>query len=162
MTGPRSPDQTLYSNFHEVSSRVKVTVSSVLLLAASWTAGAGADDAAAADSVVRGRPDVSITSQPSTNEPFTFVTLDGSKQRVLGDEFSVGQLFDPRLTGRVWELEGSRDNNNVLRIHKLFTLKDGKRFRVAYFCVICNIYQHEPGRCMCCQDGTELQEIPQE
>ena len=119
-------------------------------------------DVTASDPVLRGRPEPTPSSPPPKHEPFGFITEDRSKHRVSGDEFSVGQLFDPRLAGRLWELEGTYNRDGVLRIHKLFTLKDGKRFRVAYFCVICNIYQHEPGRCMCCQDETELQEIPEE
>ena len=113
------------------------------------------------DQLLRGAPDVTAGPPEPKDAPFTFVTEDGDKHSVSGDEFSTGQLFDPRLAGRLWELEGTRDAGGGLRIHKLFTVKDGKRFRVTYYCVICNIYQHEPGRCMCCQEGTELQEIPE-
>ncbi len=119
-------------------------------------------DVTASDPVLRGRPQSTLGSPPPKHEPFGFVAEDGSKHRVSGDEFSVGQLFDPRLAGRLWDLEGTYDLGGTLRIHRLFTVKDGKRFRVAYYCVICNIYQHEPGRCMCCQDETELQEISEE
>ena len=138
------------------------SVASLLGIALLLSSGVVAADGSTADAVVRGRPDASISSQPPIDEPFVFVTPDGSKRKVAGDEFSVGQIFDPRLAGRLWELEGSLDGDGVLGIYKLFTVKDGKRFRVAYFCVICNIYQHEPGRCMCCQEGTELQELPEE
>ncbi len=119
-------------------------------------------DVTPSDPALRGRPESTLSSPPPTHEPFGFVAEDGSRHRVSGDEFSVGQLFDPRLAGRLWELEGTYKPGGTLRIHRLFTVKDGKRFRVAYYCVICNIYQHEPGRCMCCQDETELQEIPEE
>ncbi len=138
------------------------SVPKLLALALLLSGSAVRGDVLPPDPVVRGRPDVNITSPPKKDEPFVFVAADGSKHRVLGDEFSVGQIFDPRLAGRLWQLEGSRGADGVLRIHKLFTIKDGKRFRVVYYCVICNIYQHEPGRCMCCQDGTELQELPEE
>jgi len=29
---------------------------------------------------------------------------------------------------------------------------------VTYYCDVCHIYTHEPGKCMCCQDETVLQE----
>ncbi len=138
------------------------SIPKLLALALLLSGSAVAGDVSPGDAVVRGRSDASITSPPPKDEPFVFVAADGSKHRVLGDEFSVGQIFDPRLAGRLWQLEGLRGADGVLRIHKLFTVKAGKLFRVVYYCVICNIYQHEPGRCMCCQDGTELQEIPEE
>jgi hypothetical protein len=72
----------------------------------------------------------------------------------------MGQLRDPRLDGRLWELQGERRPGGPFEIQKLFTIKDGKRYTVKYFCNVCNIYTYEPGLCMCCQDETALQEIP--
>ena len=101
-----------------------------------------------------GKPLVLISSQPGG---------DSSKKTTLvGDEFSEGQLRDPRLAGREWEFEGKFAADGSFTIYKLFTVKEGKRHRVTYYCEICHIYTHEPGRCMCCQDETELQEIPEE
>ena len=42
----------------------------------------------------------------------------------------------------------------------LYTVHDGKLFKVRYFCATCNIVALEPGICVCCQQPTELQEIP--
>ena len=72
-----------------------------------------------------------------------------------------GSFGDPRLAGREWEFEGSFAADNRFEIRKLFTIKQGRRHRVTYYCEICHIYTHEPGRCMCCQEETELQEIPE-
>jgi hypothetical protein len=91
-------------------------------------------------------------------DSLVFVTLDGQKHTVTGDIFSLGQLRDPRLAGRVWELEGIPAPNAPFEIQKLFTIKDDKRYVVTYYCDVCHIYTHEPGKCMCCQDETVLQE----
>ncbi len=114
---------------------------------------------AALRSPLRGRvaPD---KSKPSTQvDSLFFLTEAGGKEIVTGDEFSMGQLRDPRLAGRLWELQGEQKAGGPFEIQKLFTIKDGKRYTVKYFCKVCNIYTYEPGLCMCCQDETELQEI---
>jgi hypothetical protein len=101
---------------------------------------------------------------PAEDQPFpqgdsiVFVTLDGQQHTVTGDLFSLGQLRDARLAGRVWELEGIPAPNAPFEIQKLFTIKDDKRHVVTYYCDVCHIYTHEPGKCMCCQEETVLQE----
>jgi hypothetical protein len=113
--------------------------------------------------VLRGRIDpASVQSAASADAPLTFVTTDGEKHKVVGDSMSNGQLRDPRLIDRDWELEGTVRPDGQFEIMKLFTIKDGKRFRVTYYCDICHIVTHEPGDCMCCQAPTELREIPGE
>jgi hypothetical protein len=104
----------------------------------------------------------SVQSSASADAPLTFVTTEGQKYQVAGDSMSNAQLRDPRLIDREWEFEGSVRPNGQFEIVKLFTVKDGKRFRVTYYCEICNIVTHEPGDCMCCQAPTELREIPGE
>lgn len=113
--------------------------------------------------VLRGRIDPgSVQSAASADAPLTFYTTDGEKHKVAGDSMSNAQLRDPRLIDRDWELEGSVRPDGQFDIFKLFTVKDGKRYRVTYYCDICHIVTHEPGDCMCCQAPTELREIPGE
>lgn len=101
-----------------------------------------------------GKPLVLISSLPKED--------DDKKITLVGDEFSEGQLRDPRLAGREWEFEGKFNADGTFEIYKLFIMNDGKRHRVTYYCEVCHIYTHEPGPCMCCQDVTELREIPEE
>jgi hypothetical protein len=115
---------------------------------------------AALRNLLRGRVAPDKGKSSSKAESLTFLTEDGGKEIVTGDEFSMGQLQDPRLAGRLWELEGEGKPGGPFEIQKLFTIKDGKRYTVKYFCNVCNIYTYEPGLCMCCQDETVLQEIP--
>lgn len=89
-----------------------------------------------------------------------FVTNEGKEYSLSGDSVTEAQLRDPQLAGRQWELQGTVQPDGHFEVRRLFTLKDGKRHRVTYYCEVCHIRTHEPGRCMCCQDDTELQEIP--
>ena len=116
---------------------------------------------------IRGRLEAEMGQPPAEGKPLVLMSVlpkeaNGKKITLLGDEFSEGQLRDPRLAGREWEFEGKFAADGSFTIYKLFTLKEGKRHRVTYYCEVCHIYTHEPGRCMCCQDETELREIPEE
>lgn len=111
--------------------------------------------------LIRGHVKARVSSDSPQELMVTFLTSRGKKILVAGDRFSNGQLLDSRLAKREWELEGEFQPNGHFEILKLFTIKQGKRHRVTYWCEICYIRSHEPGRCMCCQEETNLQEIPE-
>jgi hypothetical protein len=69
-------------------------------------------------------------------------------------------LQDQRLLGREVRVEGTRKPDATFEVAHLFTVRDGKLYKVRYYCDICNIAALEPGNCVCCQRPTELQEIP--
>ena len=69
-------------------------------------------------------------------------------------------LEDKRLLNREIRVEGRMGAGGSFVVQKLFTVKDGKLYRVRYYCDVCNISAVEPGRCVCCQRPTQLQEIP--
>jgi hypothetical protein len=69
-------------------------------------------------------------------------------------------LQDKRLANREVRLEGMMTGDGTFEVERLYTVKDGKLYRVRYFCKVCNIEALEPGNCVCCQQPTELQEIP--
>ena len=71
-------------------------------------------------------------------------------------------LQDKRLEGREVRLEGIPLPDGSFEVHWLYTVHAGKLFKVRYFCATCNIVALEPGNCVCCQQPTELQEIPAE
>lgn len=71
-------------------------------------------------------------------------------------------LQDKRLAGRQVRLEGTKKPDGTFEVAKLFTVRNGKLYRVRYYCEVCNIEALEPGNCVCCQQPTELQEIPVE
>lgn len=69
-------------------------------------------------------------------------------------------LQDQRLANREVRLEGTAKPDGTFEVSKLYTVRDGKLYRVRYYCEVCNIEALEPGNCVCCQQPTELQEIP--
>jgi hypothetical protein len=69
-------------------------------------------------------------------------------------------LQDKRLDNREVRVEGTAKAEGVFEVERLYTVRDGKLYRVRYFCKVCNIEALEPGDCVCCQQPTELQEIP--
>ena len=69
-------------------------------------------------------------------------------------------LLDKRLANREVRLEGTMKADGTFEAERLFTIKDGKLYRVRYFCKVCNLEALEPGDCICCQRPTELEEIP--
>ncbi len=111
--------------------------------------------------VLRGRLQADPGQPPAEDAPLVLISPSEKRTTLFGDLFSEGQLRDPRLAAREWELEGSLAADGRFEIRKLFTIKDSRRHRVTYYCEICHIYTHEPGRCMCCQEETELREIPE-
>lgn len=69
-------------------------------------------------------------------------------------------LGDERLRNREVRLEGTRLPDGSFQVERLFTVREGKLYRVRYYCETCNIVALEPGPCVCCQQPTELQEVP--
>jgi len=69
-------------------------------------------------------------------------------------------LQDKRLANREVRVEGTRKPDGTFEVQWLYTLRNGKLYRVRYFCKICNLEALEPGDCVCCQQRTELREIP--
>lgn len=77
-----------------------------------------------------------------------------------GNSYLFHTLQDKRLAGKEVRLEGSLRPDGAFETAKLFTVHNGKLYRVRYYCEVCNIAAIEPGKCVCCQQPTELQEIP--
>jgi len=69
-------------------------------------------------------------------------------------------LQDPRLLNREVRIEGTLKADHTFEVAHFFTVREGKLYKVRYYCNICNIAALEPGNCVCCQRPTELQEIP--
>ncbi len=112
-------------------------------------------------------------SHPMESPPFQsgkLVTVPGTglvlrtakKDLKLGARTSYlfHTLQDKRLADREVRLEGVTQPDGIFEVAKLFTVRDGKLFRARYYCEVCNIEALEPGPCVCCQQPTELQEIP--
>jgi hypothetical protein len=131
-------------------------VPALLLIAVAATAADG-------PAVLRGHLAPQSRGQEiGSKQPLLFAASDGRTYRLSIDETTGGQLRDPQLADREWELVGNVQPPDGFEVLQNFTIKDGARHRVTYFCEICNIVSHTPGRCVCCQGPTELRETPRD
>ena len=97
----------------------------------------------------------------STSADCPVVRIHGKDQPLSGyTTYLYHTLQDKRLANREVRLEGTMKADGAFEVERLYTVRDGKLYRVRYFCKICNIEALEPGNCVCCQQPTELQEIP--
>lgn len=80
------------------------------------------------------------------------------------DSSILHTLQDPRMNGREVRLEGQLQDSpagaKALDVAHVFTVHDGKLYRLRFYCHVCNIPATEPGPCVCCQRWTDLEEIP--
>jgi len=88
----------------------------------------------------------------------------GDREQALSANtpYLLHTMQDKRLDGREVRLEGLAKPDGSFEVQWLYTVHDGKLFKVRYFCATCNIVALEPGLCVCCQQPTELQEIPKD
>ncbi len=75
-------------------------------------------------------------------------------------EYIFRTLEDKRLRDDEVRLKGEYQADGNFRVDNIFTIHHGEVYRVRYFCETCNIVGLGPGRCVCCQQPTELQEVP--
>src|ERR1022692_1481251 len=75
------------------------------------------------------------------------------------DEYVAAILTDQRLQSKTVRAEGEwTQKDHAFEVKHLHTVKNGKQYRVAYYCPICNIWSFKPGDCVCCLQPTELRE----
>ena len=118
---------------------------------------AAAPPPAAAGASIRGHLAPTVEGRP-----LQLVTASGRAVDLAADELLERTMRDPQLAGRTWETLGREAADGRFAVDRAFTIKDGRRYRVTYYCEICHITTYEPGRCMCCQENTELREILEE
>jgi hypothetical protein len=91
------------------------------------------------------------------------VKINGREQALSANTpYLLHTMQDKRLDGREVRLEGTQKPDGSFEVQWLYTVHNGKLYKVRYFCATCNIVALEPGNCVCCQQPTELQEIPYE
>ncbi len=69
-------------------------------------------------------------------------------------------LEDKRLRNDEVRLKGKMRADGNFQVNNIYTIHHGELYRVRYYCETCNIVALGPGRCVCCQQPTELQEVP--
>ena len=110
----------------------------------------------AAQTTVQGKLQIAVANVVKV------ATSGGTFAVTSGDPSLLRTLQDTRLSGRDVRLEGERKPDGSFDVRHLYTVRDGKLFRIRYYCHVCNIAATEPGNCVCCQRPTDLEEIPVE
>jgi hypothetical protein len=80
---------------------------------------------------------------------------------LTGDDPTKKVLSDKRIAGMELEVKGHTASGGQFAIdrmetHSMIAIKDGKRYRVTYYCDVCAIRSFTPGLCVCCQQETRL------
>ncbi len=89
------------------------------------------------------------------------VTDSGEVFPLIKDIRSRGFFMDQRLRDRPMELHVHKYARlPFVRLFDAYSLKEGKKFKVDYWCTVCSIATFEPGPCPCCQDEIEFRERP--
>jgi hypothetical protein len=76
------------------------------------------------------------------------------------NKYVFSTLEDKRLRDDEVRLKGKMREDGNFQVDDLYTIHHGELYRIQYYCETCNIVGLGPGRCVCCQQPTELQEIP--
>lgn len=85
---------------------------------------------------------------------------DKAYRLAAANEYAKTILNEERVAGWEFRLEGRWKGSDTFEVERLFSVHDGKLFKVTYYCDVCNITTYKPGRCDCCQDPTEVREVP--
>ncbi len=86
-------------------------------------------------------------------------TDDGQIIPLLKDARGRGFMLDDRLRNRPMELLVRRyEGLPVVQVITVYTLHDGRKFELDYWCDICAIAMYELKVCECCQGPSRLRE----
>ncbi len=85
----------------------------------------------------------------------------GKDIRLSSEDESVAKtLQDSRISGKQLKLVGKFRDDGSFDVADLFAVHPDGLYRIIYYCQVCHITAFKPGNCVCCQQPTELQEVP--
>jgi hypothetical protein len=86
-------------------------------------------------------------------------TADGQLYPIVKDARGRGFLLDERLRNREMELFVRRyDGSPFVQVIRVYTLKEGQKYELDYWCDICAIAMYELKVCECCQGPIRIRE----
>lgn len=97
---------------------------------------------------------------PSSARRFGFRTLQGRLYLFRPEDPFTRMFTDPEVRRRQLEIKAWEQGEGELEIINLYSVRQGQRYELFYFCEVCNIKAFEPGPCYCCRDDFELREQP--
>lgn len=106
-------------------------------------------------------PPTVLTGQIVIVDRSPVIRIDGKEIRLISnDEYLPLIMADERLASRTIRLEGQwKEKDRVFEVQHLHTVKQGKEFRVLYYCSVCDLWSFKPGPCVCCTKLLDLREL---
>jgi hypothetical protein len=98
----------------------------------------------------------------SEGRPPAIESAGNRRVAVQGDPETMEVLGDARLAGMELELLGEFKTPALFvagpfySSRSVFVHKDGKKYTISYWCSTCSIRAYTPGKCVCCQQETQL------
>jgi len=129
-----------------------------LLLASTLLGSLAAAEQSDEQTLLRGHVVASEPVIQHVDETVKLIGEDGKTWELIVEADNYHALHDKQLAGRLWELTGYDKGEGRFEVRQMFTIKDGERHKVTYYCQICHIVSYRPGQCMCCQEEVELRE----
>lgn len=129
-----------------------------LLLGLALLAAAASAETPAKEATIRGHVVAAKAVIQHADETVRLIGENGQEYELVVEADNYHTLLDPELGGRLWEISGHPMPEGRFEVRKLFTVVDGVRHRITYYCEICHIVSYRPGQCMCCQEDVELRE----
>src|SRR5688572_6137503 len=92
------------------------------------------------------------TDADAAEKSVSLLTTDGKVHPIVQDARGRGFLKDARLRNRDMELLVRRyEGSPFIQIIRIYTIKDGRKYALDYWCDICAIIMFELKECECCQ-----------
>ena len=107
---------------------------------------------------IRGRVVAAEPVVQHADETVQLIGEDGKAYELIVEADNYHTLYDRKLAGRLWEIVGHSRDAGRFEVRQMFTIVDGVRHKITYYCQICHIVSYRPGQCMCCQEDVELRE----
>jgi hypothetical protein len=76
------------------------------------------------------------------------------------DPMTAGTIQDPRISGKKLRVIGSYRRDGSFQVTDFYVVHPDGLCRIIYYCQVCHITAFSPGKCICCQQPTELEEVP--
>jgi hypothetical protein len=101
-----------------------------------------------------------IESDPDSAEAsVSLVTPEGKVYPIVKDVRGRGFMKDARLRNRDMELLVRRyEGSPFIQVIRIYTIKEGRKYALDYWCDICAIIMFELKECECCQGPIRLRE----
>jgi hypothetical protein len=129
-----------------------------LLLGLTLLAGSAFAEKPAQEATIRGHVIPGKPVDQHVDETVKLLGEDGKTYELVVEADNYHTLYDTKLADRLWELVGYPLEGGRFDVRQMFTIVDGVRHKVQYYCDVCHIVSYRPGPCMCCQKEVELQE----